>query len=169
MCTEVSGLHKFDRDSGLSSQAVFDFAFKEKLIPILQNLEDEAGVSDYLEAVAAASTRYSIQLAQQWAASVPRNDMATWTAWIDDPANPFHDRLTFDVIERTDTVCEIRITECLWAKTFREAAAAAIGYAVCCSGDPAMCQAFNPRMQLIRNKTLMQGDDCCDYRWVLDE
>ena len=88
---------------------------------------------------------------------------------MDDPANPFNDRLIYEVIERSDRVCEIKITECLWAKTFREAGAAEIGYAVCCAGDWAMCQAFNPKLHLTRTQTLMQGAACCDYRWVLEE
>ena len=33
----------------------------------------------------------------------------------------------------------------------------------------AMCRAFNPKIGMIRNKTLMQGDDCCNHRWVLEE
>jgi len=68
-------------------------------------------------------------------------------------------------VEDSETAHEIRVTECLWAKTFREAGAAAIGYAVVCHGDYAECQAFNPHIRMIRTKTLMQGDDCCNHRW----
>ena len=169
MNSDASEVHKFDRNAGMTSQEVFDFAFKMYMIPVLQNLGGELGTGDYLGALATAATRHSVQVGQQWAESGPTNDMATWTAWFDDADNPFHDRLTFDVVERTDSVCEIKITECLWAKTFCEASAPDIGYAVSCSGDSAMCHAFNPKMRLERTKTLMQGDDYCDYRWVLEE
>jgi hypothetical protein len=63
---------------------------------------------------------------------------------------------------------EIKITECLWAKTFRAANAADIGYATICYSDFAGAVAFNPKMRLVRTKTLMQGHDCCNHRWVLE-
>jgi len=46
----------------------------------------------------------------------------------------------------------------------RELNATDIGYAVICHGDYAYCQGFNPKIRLIRTKTLMQGDDCCEFR-----
>ena len=53
-----------------------------------------------------------------------------------------------------------------WAKTFREAGSADIGYAAVCHEDYAACQAFNPKIKMIRTKTLMQGDGCCDHRLI---
>jgi hypothetical protein len=100
------------------------------------------------------------------AEGVESTDWATWTALMDDPDNQ---RITFEVVERTDRVWEIKVTECLMAKTFREAGAADIGYAVQCSGDPALCRGFNPKIRQLRTKTLMQGDDCCNHRWVWEE
>jgi hypothetical protein len=164
-----SDVHLFDKNPGMTSQGVFDFAFKTFLIPILQNLRDERDTSDFLGALVAAATKRWAREGREFAENVSSNDMATWTAWLDDPYYLFNRFLVYDIVERTDRVCEIRITECLWAKTFREAGAADIGHPVCCAGDSANCQAFNPKMRLERTKTLMQGDDCCDYRWVLEE
>ena len=72
--------------------------------------------------------------------------------------------MTREVIEETAEVREVKITECLWAKTMRELKPTDIGYAVICYGDYAWCQRFNPKIRLTRTKTLMQGDDCCDIR-----
>ncbi|MFN2243355.1 MAG: L-2-amino-thiazoline-4-carboxylic acid hydrolase [Anaerolineae bacterium] len=44
--------------------------------------------------------------------------------------------------------------------------AAEIGYAIQCHRDHADCQGFSPRIVLNRSKTLMQGDDCCNHRFV---
>lgn len=60
------------------------------------------------------------------------------------------------------------MTECLWAATFRAAGAEDIGYATICHPDFATTTAFNPRMRMIRTKTLMQGHDCCNHRWVME-
>jgi len=61
---------------------------------------------------------------------------------------------------------EIRVTECLWAKTFRDAKAGDIGYATICYQDYAMSQGFSSKLKMIRSKTLMQGHDYCNHRWV---
>jgi hypothetical protein len=74
--------------------------------------------------------------------------------------------LTFTIIEDTDKAIEQKITECLYAKTFRDADAADIGYAYCCYADFPAAQAYNPKLRLIRTKTLMQGHDCCNHRYV---
>ena len=71
---------------------------------------------------------------------------------------------------RSSTLAPSRkVTECLWAQTFREANAGNIGFASICYGDEAMAAAFDRRLKLIRTKTLMQGDDSCPCRWVWEE
>ena len=61
------------------------------------------------------------------------------------------------------------VTECLWAKTFRDMNAADLGYVICCQPDFASAKAQNPRIGLKRMKTLMQGDDCCDHIYYWEE
>jgi len=97
----------------------------------------------------------------------PKNDLATYTADMRTPPPLYKNALTFTLVEDTPTAVEARFTECLWAKTFREADAADIGYACLCHTELAAVPAFNPKMKLIFTKTLMQGDDCCNPRYVM--
>ncbi|MFZ1947881.1 MAG: L-2-amino-thiazoline-4-carboxylic acid hydrolase [bacterium] len=60
----------------------------------------------------------------------------------------------------------IKVTECLWAKTFRDLAAGELGYLLICHPDYAYCEGFNPRIAMSRSMTLMEGDNCCNHRWV---
>jgi hypothetical protein len=76
--------------------------------------------------------------------------------------------LTMAIVDESDTAVEVRVTECLWAKTFRAADAADIGYACICHPDFAIARAFNPGMRMIRDKTLMQGHTHCNHRWVME-
>jgi hypothetical protein len=73
--------------------------------------------------------------------------------------------LTMEIIEDTDTVFEIRVTDCLSAESFLPYKAGDIGYAAVCWGDFNWASDFNPKIKLIRNKTLMQGHDCCNHRY----
>jgi hypothetical protein len=60
------------------------------------------------------------------------------------------------------------VTRCLWAQTFREAGAADIGYATMCHPDFSSAPAFNPKIRMSRPKTLMQGNDHGNDRWVVE-
>lgn len=81
------------------------------------------------------------------------------------------DRLTEDayaaqVVESTDKVRELKVTACFYAETYREVDAAEIGYFTHSHPDFVLADAFDPRMKLYRTKTLMQGDDCRNHRYV---
>ena len=75
--------------------------------------------------------------------------------------------LTLTHPEETPTKFCCNITECLWAKTFKEMNATDLGYILCCGQDFATARAYHPRMRLKRTKTLMQGDNYCNhiYYW----
>jgi len=80
----------------------------------------------------------------------------------------YRNMMTWDVVERTDRIYEMRVTECLWTKIFKEFNAEDIGYATVCHGDFADARAAHPKLRLERTKTLMQGHDCCNHRWVFE-
>jgi len=72
----------------------------------------------------------------------------------------------YEYIEFTDKVCQLKFTNCLYAKTFRDKDAGDFGYAIVCHADFSGATAFNPKLKLERTKTLMQGHDCCDHRYI---
>jgi hypothetical protein len=83
---------------------------------------------------------------------------------------PFYSNtLTAEVLEDSPKKLSVKITECLWAKSMRELGAEDIGYILNCKHDPEMCQHIHPKLKLKRTKTLMNGDDYCDYIWYWDE
>jgi hypothetical protein len=77
--------------------------------------------------------------------------------------------LTVEYLEETPTKFATRVTECLWAKTFKELKATDIGYVLSCRPDFAMARAQHPKLRLKRTKTLMQGDNCCNHTWYWKE
>jgi len=76
-------------------------------------------------------------------------------------------RLDLEILELTDKKCQLKVTNCLWAKTFRAMDAGDIGYATCCYADISGAKAFNPNLKFERTKTLMEGHEYCDgtYTW----
>jgi len=71
-----------------------------------------------------------------------------------------------EVVEDTETVFQMKVKECIFSEVFRGMKAADIGYAFLCWGDYAHAKGFNPLIKMVRDKTLMQGHDCCNHRYI---
>ena len=169
MDSNADDKHKFQVDSGMTFEEVYSFAFGANFTRLLRSLADELEADDFIEMLERASSRAGAQRGQEEAESGPSNDFASFVASMEKPDRLWRHTLTLDVVERTERALEIEVTECLWSKTFRDAGASDIGYAAFCHPDFAVCQAYNPRIRMTRTKTLMQGDDFCNHRWVWEE
>lgn len=160
--------HKFKQDSEMSFEEVYRFAYA-RYGPLFRNLADEVDREDFIELLQKAASDSAAASARKWAESLPAADFDAWKRTMVEPDRFWEHVLTMEIVEDTETAFEVKITECLWAKTFRECDAADIGYATICHQDFASCQAFNPKIRMIRTKTLMQGDAFCDHRWVWED
>ena len=175
MNAETSAKHKFAEDAGMTFQEVYDFAYKGSVslgsIPLVQSLANELGEERCVEILKTAASEAAQQGGQDAAKDLPDNGFAAYKAIVKAlwAGRLWKHALTLEIVEDTDEALEVRVTECLWAKTFREGDASDIGYATLCHPDYAHCHGFNPKIRMIRTKTLMQGDDCCNHRWVWEE
>lgn len=156
--------HKFAEGSGMSFQEVFDFAYRGD-IRKFQNLATAIGHDKFLEMLKKASSEAAAQEARK---NESKNDLDAFGADLRQPNHFWQHALTYQIVEDTPTAFEIKVTECIWAKTFRDADASDIGYATICHPDYAFAEAFNPKMKMIRSKTLMEGHERCNHRWILE-
>jgi hypothetical protein len=158
--------HKFQEDSEMSFQEVFEFAFK-RFARLMKSFGDEIGKDNLVEMMKRIIDNMIKKEALKEAKDFQVKDFASFRAgWRKEPDRFRGHVHTYAIVEDTDKAIENRVTECLFAKTLRDADAADIGYAYFCYGDFAMARAYNPKLRLIRTKTLMQGDDCCNHRYV---
>jgi len=74
-----------------------------------------------------------------------------------------------EITEATLTSYRERDTSCIFAKVCRDLDAADLGYVMFCATDFPLAKVFNPRLRLERTRTLMQGDDCCDFHYTWEE
>lgn len=158
--------HKFQADSGMSFQDVYRFAFAGNFVPLMESLGKEIGREKLIEMLKKACEESGRQIGQNMAKSFPNPDFASFNSWAKNPDRFWQHVLTFSIVEDTEKAFQVKITECLWAKTFRDANAADIGYAVSCHGDFAMASGYSPNLSLVRTQTLMQGDAFCNHRYL---
>lgn len=160
--------HKFLADSEMTFEAVYRFRFSH-YARLMKLLRDEIGQGKFMEMLQNAAAKLGAEYGKSQAESVENNDLASYIAIPEESKRFWEHVCTEEVIESSEFRHEVRITECLWAKTFRDADAADIGYASICHPDFAMTEGYNPKLKLVRTKTLMQGDDCCNHCWVMED
>lgn len=138
--------------SEMSYESIFNFAFRDHLIPILKKLSTRYPKEEFLNMMKESASQAFTQ--KEVMDKSNRNlSQVFWKHVIER-----------EVIEDSNKAFELKITKCLWEKVYREAEAADLGYAIVCHTDFATAEASN--QTLVRTKTLMQGDDCCNHRWT---
>lgn len=79
------------------------------------------------------------------------------------------DALVYQVIEQTPDAFELDVTECRYAKFYKEIGAPELGFLLTCSADFAMAEGFGADVQLTRTQTIMQGASHCDFRYRMKQ
>jgi hypothetical protein len=77
------------------------------------------------------------------------------------------DALDYEVVKQTPDAFEVNVTECRYAKFYKEIGAPELGFLLTCSGDFLMTEGFGADVQLTRTQTIMQGASHCDFRYAL--
>lgn len=137
----------------------------------MKRLSSRIGDDPFLKMLREVSSEAAVESSADLMKSAPARDLATFTLYMKAQMTTlpiYRAALVWDTVEQSTAAFEIHVAQCLWAKTFRAQDAAEIGYATICYPDYAMTTAFNPKLKMIRSKTLMQGHDCCNHRWVTE-
>ncbi len=149
---EESFWSKVSEDSGMSYEQMFNFAFRDYLAPLLITLSRQIGREKFIEMLKIANddTWIHPDLPKRLYASLPKQ---FWSHV-----------MNMEVLEDSEKVRVYKFTKCPWAKAFREAEAADIGYAMYCYSDYAIAR--SEKKILEREITLMQGHDCCILKYT---
>ena len=160
-------IHKFDNEyeRKLTYRQFYATQYRE-LIQLAKALEEEWGADKTFEFLRKFTTNRLLKYGQRHAQRSPDNSFHTYTDTFRNTER-YKNTLTMHIVEDTEKAFELNVTECIWATTFLKVEAGDIGYATVCYGDYAWAEGFNPKIKLIRDKTLMQGHDCCNHRYVI--
>lgn len=151
----------------LTWQQVFDFAYGQS-IPAMNRLAEQIGRDKFVALLQTAAGDATREDVSKIPVPVEKRDLALWVADLKKGSPLYDHALVYQIVKDTPSEFEVRVSQCLWAKTFRDAGAADIGYASICHPDLAAASAFHPKLRMTRTKTLMQGHDCCNLRYVFE-
>jgi hypothetical protein len=82
--------------------------------------------------------------------------------WADEGA------LEFTILEETGQSLSFDVTRCQYAELYERLGVKDFGYCLSCNRDAPLIRGFNPRMQLLRTQTIMQGATSCDFHIVIE-
>ncbi|MBN1274373.1 MAG: L-2-amino-thiazoline-4-carboxylic acid hydrolase [Candidatus Aminicenantes bacterium] len=158
--------HKFDKElpgPKLTYRRMAAFQ-NRSFIQFARFLQKEIGEEKVIELIKKQTDERLLQQAKNDLKRLGKSDFKSYISIFRDPR--MEASLNMEIIQDTDTVFEIKVTDCLAAESFLPHKAGDIGYAAVCWGDYIWAEGFNPKIKLIRDKTLMQGDDYCNHKYI---
>jgi len=159
-------VHKFDSETTqtmtLRQSVQGQYAYMIRFIKTLQSQMDETELVRLLNLF---SSKLGQDIGTRQAQNSPDTSFQTFVATFRPPR--YAESLTHTVVKDTEKIFELRVTECIWATVFREQGLGGkIGHAAVCNMDYYWPRAFNSNFKMERDKTLMEGHDCCNHRYV---
>ena len=160
---------KFLKDSGMTVKDVYTFAYGT-FIPVFQIMANNVGREKFLETLKKSSAENQSQMVSSMAKDMSKRDMKAFADLLGNfmSTPPFDKAFSFEVVEKSEKAFELKFSECLPARIFREMNAADIGYAFECYPAAAVARAFNSKIRWTNPKNLMKGDDICIERFTLE-
>jgi hypothetical protein len=124
---------RYAQNSGMTSEEVLRFTLGY-CIPIFQNLQKKLGKKKFMKLLQKASTENTSDTVAKIAKDYPARDPKAFgdllRSYLSTP--PFDKAMTSEIVEKSDKAYELKYTECLMAKLYREMNAPDIGYAIEC-------------------------------------
>lgn len=148
----------------MSYADIFRFSYAS-MIPVMQKLCNEIGREKALALMKESTYATAFQRMASNVKNVPASalDLPTFLSNMRNPNALYQHVLTYEMLKDSKEEGEFRVTECLWARTFRNAGAGDIGYALVCHSDVGTIDGYNRQIAFNRPRVLMNGDDECRF------
>jgi hypothetical protein len=158
--------HKFDVEAEMKMSPAQRVAMQNgNFIDFIKTLQTEFDEKELIRLLEVYSEGVGRRAGERQAKRSPDTSFQTYVSTFRPPR--YANLLTHEIVEDSAKVFEIRVTECVWAKVFREAGLGGpIGHAAVCNMDYSWPTAFNKNFKMERDKTLMQGDAYCNHRYL---
>lgn len=71
----------------------------------------------------------------------------------------------FELLEQNAENFNFNIRRCAYAEMYHEMGLGPIGHLLSCQRDGALCEGYDPKIEMTRTQTVMQGASHCDFRF----
>ena len=157
--------HKFDQlfDQQFTRRQMYEYVYRH-YINLAKFLEKKLGKAESTKILEECTKEVFLEGGKVFAQRLGNNSFASFVSVF--KGSSIMNNLSMEIIEDTDRAFEIKVTECLIAEIFKKANVLEMGNAAVCIGDFTTAEGFNPKIKLIRDKTLTLGFPYCNHRYV---
>lgn len=74
-----------------------------------------------------------------------------------------------EILEQTPTTYFFNVLRCPYYEKYRELGLEEFGVELSCCRDEPFARGLDPKLKLVRTKTIMEGGDVCDFRYSREE
>ncbi len=137
------------------------------LIPVIQALGEEFGREAVIRTVSNTIVKIARDQGRELACLMEGNTAEDFKSalafWTKDNA------LEIKMKSSTDNQLRFDVTRCRYAEMYKALGAADLGAVFSCNRDGALIAGFNPDAVMTRTKTIMAGDEVCDFVYTFPE
>lgn len=131
---------------------------------IIHGFMDEFGKEKTLEVLSNSIRNDAIKSGRALAERFNGNsmfDLATMIreVWCEDGA------MELKVLKETEEEFHFDVSKCLYAEVYQKLGISELGKCLSCDRDFPFNEGFNPEIRLERSKTIMEGNEVCDFRY----
>jgi len=155
-CREKKDLNRIEKKKLIEALAI---------VPVIRAVSQRIGKDEALAILKEVNQQEAFQRGQNMMKTEGQNgiedlvnDVASWGEggiW------------EMDVLEQTSTTYFFNVFRCPYYEKYRELGLDEFGVELSCCRDEPFARGFNPQLKLMRSKTIMEGDDYCDFRYYL--
>ena len=132
--------------------------------PIYEEMAAELGEETARRILGAAIRRNAIEQGRTLAAASEAPAGIAGFAKLQDRWKA-NDALRVEILEQDDERLDFNVTRCRYAEMYREMGLGDIGHLLSCNRDGALCEGYDPRLELTRTQTIMGGASHCNFRY----
>jgi hypothetical protein len=139
-----------------------------QFIDLAKAVEKELGKEETVEVIKEWATEFNLERGRKQAERSPDRSLKTYTRMFANPKD-WEGLLNMELVEDLDTAFELNVFECFPAANFIKSDASDFGYVAVFCGEKSWLAGFNPKIKMVRDKTLMQGKLFCNHRCIWTE
>ncbi len=140
-------------------------AQSEVLVPVLKCLRKELGKDRANELVYGALREWSRDAFAEAGSKKEGSGFEVWRAMDEDLATLTGDDIAYETLREDSEALDLNVTSCKFAQFFRELDEPELGAILSCEVDHHLTAQSQQEVHLDIDKTIMKGDQLCDFRY----
>ena len=135
------------------------------VVPIVRAMAERLGMFEALSICRQVNEKEAYERGRQLAMETGRNDIEALVEEVRGWGRG--GGWEMEVLEQTAGTYFFNVTRCPYHDRYNSLGVADFGVCLSCCRDEPFARGFNPDLKLVRTKTIMEGAECCDFRYHL--